>query len=231
MPDEMTSSRVTSIASGRLVFRMDSYLELFGEYEVNKTLGKERTQLQALEKKKLYRPETTGLYTNLGDLDKLRHRLQYVLNRSRSELYVLLDALNDKDNFFKTGSRLNIDDYTFAPGQFIQSTIQSGTPAQLQKITDIWISYVKKIRKAQSGPDLLNILHDISQERPDLLHGSSEYDDLMKAELFEHAQLQVAAIHEAIEDLEKEMTAQIESMDDKRAETSPLYERLINRWL
>ena len=231
MPDEMKSSSVTSIASGRTVSRMNSYLELFGEYEVNKTLGKNQQQVQALDKKKLYKPETTGLYANLGDLDKLRRRLQDVLHRARSELYNKLDILNDKAFFFKSGSRLDIDDYTFAPGQFIQSTIQSGTPAQLQKVTDIWMNYVKKIRKAQAFPDLLNILYDISQERPDLLHGSSEYDDLMKEKLFEHAQLQVAAIHEAIEDLEKEMTAQIESMDDKRAETSPLYERLITRWL
>lgn len=40
-----------------------------------------------------------------------------------------------------------------------------------------------------------------------------------------------AAIHEAIEDLEKEMRAQLDSMDNKGAETSPLYERLITRWL
>ena len=217
MPDEMTSSRVTSIASGRLVFRMDSYLELFGEYEANKALGKNQQQVQALDKKKLYRPETTGLYTNLGDIDKLRHRLQDVLHRARSELYNKLDILNDKEFFFKSGSRLDIDDYKFAPGQFIQTTIQSATYEQLQKVTAIWIRYVNKIRKTLEGPELLNILHDISQDHPGLLHGSAEYDDLMKEKLFEHAQLQVAAIHEAIEDLEKEMTAQIESMDDKRA--------------
>lgn len=229
MPDDMKSDRVTSIASGRSVSRMDSYLELFGEYEVNKALGINQQQVQALDKKKLYRPETTGLYANLGDIDKLRHRLQDVLHRARSELYNKLDILNDKEFFFKSGSRLDIDDYKFAPGQFIQTTIQSATYEQLQKVTAIWIRYANKIRKTLAGPDILNILHDISQDHPGLLHGSAEYDDLMKAKLFEHAQLQVAAIHEAIEDLEKEMTAQIESMDDKRAETAPLYERVLHR--
>jgi len=231
MPDDMKSDRVTSIASGRSVSRMDSYLELFGEYEVNKALGKNQQQVQALDKKKLYRPETTGLYANLGDIDKLRHRLQDVLHRARSELYNKLDILNDKEFFFKSGSRLDIDDYKFAPGQFIHTTIQSATYEQLQKVTAIWIRYVNKIRKTLAGPDILNILYDIGQDHPGLLHGSAEYDDLMKEKLFEHAQLQVAAIHEAIEDLEKEMTAQIESMDDKRAETAPLYERVLMRLL
>jgi hypothetical protein len=157
--------------------------------------------------------------------------LQDVLHRARSELYNKLDILNDKEFFFKSGSRLDIDDYKFAPGQFIQTTIQSATYEQLQKVTAIWIRYVNKIRKAQSGPALLDILRDIGQAHPDLRSGDPKYDDLMKEKLFEHAQLQVAAIHEAIEDLEKEMTAQIESMDDKRAETAPLYERLIRLWL
>lgn len=231
MPDDMKSSRVTSVASGREVSRMDAYLELFGEHEVTKVFSKHDAQVSALQKKSLYRPETMGLYTNLVDLDKLRNRLQYILKRAREQLYRLLDLLNDKDRFFKSGSRLDSDDYNFAPGQFIQGTIQSATPAQLQRVTDIWMSYVKKIRKALQGPQFLEILRDISEEHPGLTQNDPKYSEIFNEKIYHHAQLQVAAIHEAIEDLEKEMTAQIESMDDKGAETSPLYERLITRWL
>ena len=230
MPDEMTSSRVTSIASGRLVFRMDSYLELFGEHEVNKALGKAQTQIQALEKKKLYRPETTGLYANFGDIDILQRRLNNVLDSARSELYRNLDILNDKAYFFKI-NRLDIDDYKLVPGHFIQIAIQSATPEQLQVVDSIWTRYTRKIHKALNGPEILEILKDISDQRPDLKNDDPEWAAVFKEKVYEHAQLQVAAIHEAIEDLEKEMRAQLDSMDNKGAETSPLYERLITRWL
>lgn len=46
--------------------------------------------------------------------------------------------------------------------------------------------------------------------------------------------VRVRSSHDTVEDvdaLESEMTAQIESMDDKGVETSPLYERLMRRWL
>lgn len=231
MPDDMKSSSVESIASGRTVTRLDAYLELFGEYEVNKARGKEHTQIQALEKKKLYKPETLGLYANLGDIDKLQHRLNDVLRRAREELYRNLDILNDKAYFFKTGSSLQIDDYKLAPGRFIQIAIQSATPEQLQTVEAIWTRYTRKIRKATEGPPILEILRDISDQRPDLKNDDPEYAEVFKGKVYEHAQLQVAAIHEAIEDLEKEMRAQLDSMDNKGAETSPLYERLIAHWL
>ncbi|KAF2379336.1 hypothetical protein BSN82_17120, partial [Acinetobacter baylyi] len=146
------------------------------------------------------------------------------------ELCRYLDILNDKAYFFNT-NRLDIDDYKLAPGHFIQIAIQSATPEQLQAVDSIWTRYTRKIRKAMNGPEILEILKDISDQRPDLKNDDPEWAVIFKEKVYEHAQLQVAAIHEAIEDLEKEMRAQLDSMDDKGAETSPLYERVLMRLL
>ena len=229
MPDDMKSSSVKSIASGRTVSRMDAYLELFGEHELNKSLAKNQQQIQALEKKKRYKPDTSGLYASLGDIDKLRARLKHVLARARDELSSAQKLVNDRNEFFKNGGHIDLDDYSSALRRFHQHTIQSATPEQLQQAEAIWLQYVAKVRNLVRGPNYLQMTNDIVNSNP----GASNdvINDLMSDYMHAHAVGQVAQFEQVINALETEMTAQIESMDDKRGETSPLYERLITRWL
>jgi len=85
------------------------------------------------------------------------------------------------------------------------------------------------VRDLVRGPNYLQMTNDIVNSNP----GASNdvINDLMSDYMHAHAGGQVAQFEQAINALETEMTAQIESMDDKSVETSPLYERLITRWL
>jgi hypothetical protein len=196
-----------------------------------KAAGEEQAKIDVLMRKKKTRPETHDLYANVSDLEVLQARLKNVLHVAREELHRLQRLLNDKEMFNRHGNVLIPNEHRLAPGLFIQRAIQSITPDQLQTVESIWTHYVNNIRKAQRGIDILDALTDIFEQRPNLKREDPEYAELLKEKLYEHAQLQITAIHEAIEDLEKEMRAQLDAMDDKGTETSPLYERLITRWL
>ena len=60
---------------------------------------------------------------------------------------------------------------------------------------------------------------------------NDEIDELMKDYIYDHADGQVDELERAIEDLETEMTAYIESMDDKGVDHSSLYEALLTKLL
>lgn len=66
---------------------------------------------------------------------------------------------------------------------------------------------------------------NIMDHRPGV--SNDEMDVLMQDYIHAHAVGQVAELERVIEVLETEMTAQIESMDDKGVEQSSLYEALL----
>jgi len=79
------------------------------------------------------------------------------------------------------------------------------------------------------GPNYLQMTNDIVNSNP----GASNdvINDLMSDYMHAHAAGQVDELERAIEDLETEMTAHIESMDDKGVEQSSLYEALLTKLL
>lgn len=207
----------------------DALRSVFGDVEQHAATRRERTQILTLQQKSTHRPETYGLYANLGDLDLLRNRLQQILTDSRNEINIAQKIVDSEHNFVRKGSRLDVDDYRFGPGHFIQHTIQSATPEQLQQVNAIWDSYTKKIRAALRGPNYLQMLEDIKGNNPDM--SEDEFNKLSVDYLRNFASKQLVALRDAVDTLETEMTAQLESMDDKSVDTTPLYERLIKRWL
>jgi len=228
LPREAQTSSLNS-RSGERMPLADVLRELFGGSERAKADAKEKNQIQALEKKRSQRPTTDDLYANLGDLDKLKGRLKHVLDRARQELRSAQNLVSDRNEFFKHGGHIDLDDYSSALRRFHQHTIQSATLEQLQQAEEIWLQYVAKVRDLVRGPNYLQMTNDIVNSNP----GASNdvINDLMSDYMHAHAGGQVAQFEQAINALETEMTAQIESMDDKSVETSPLYERLITRWL
>ena len=225
--EDQTSS--FSAQSGERMPLADMLRELFGGAERAKAVAKEKMQIQALEKKREQRPTTDDLYANLGDLDKLKARLKQVLSRARLELKDAQNLVSDRNEFFKNGGHINVDDYAALLSRFHQTTIQSATLEQLQQAEAIWTQYVAKVRELARGPNYLQMTNSIVNNNP----GASNdvINDLMSTYMHAHAFDQVTKFRQAIEVLEAEMTAQIESMDDKSVETAPLYERLIDRWM
>ena len=225
--EDQTSS--FSAQSGERMPLADMLRELFGGAERAKAVAKEKMQIQALEKKREQRPTTDDLYANLGDLDKLKARLKQVLSRARLELKDAQNLVSDRNEFFKNGGHINVDDYAALLSRFHQTTIQSATLEQLQQAEAIWTQYVAKVRELARGPNYLQMTNSIVNNNP----GASNdvINDLMSTYMHAHAFDQVTKFRQAIEVLEAEMTAQIESMDDKSVETAPLYERLIDRWV
>ena len=225
--EDQTSS--FSAQSGERMPLADMLRELFGGAERAKAVAKEQDQIQTLEKKRSQRPTTDDLYANLGDLDKLKERLKQVLVRARQELRSAQKIVRDRATFFESGSRLNIDDYVSALGRFNRNTIQSATPEQLQRVEAIWTKFVITLRAASSGPNYLQMTKDITGRHPGA--SNDEIDELMKDYIYDHADGQVDELERAIEDLETEMTAYIESMDDKGVDQSSLYEVLLTKLL
>ena len=229
LPREVQTSPFFNHPDGARMSRVDMLRDIFGEAERLKADAKEQDKAQTLEKKKGQRPTTDDLYANLGDLDKLKGRLKHVLDRARQELRSAQNLVSDRNEFFKHGGHIDLDDYSSALRRFHQHTIQSATLEQLQQAEEIWLQYVAKVRDLVRGPNYLQMTNDIVNSNP----GASNdvINDLMSDYMHEHANSQVAQFEQVINALETEMTAQIESMDDKSVETSPLYERLITRWL
>jgi len=228
LPREAQTSSLNS-RSGERMPLADVLRELFGGSERAKADAKEQNQAQTLEKKRSQRPTTDDLYANLGDLDKLKGRLKHVLDRARQELRSAQNLVSDRNEFFKHGGHIDLDDYSSALRRFHQHTIQSATLEQLQKVEAIWLQYVAKVRDLVRGPNYLQMTNDIVNSNP----GASNdvINDLMSDYMHAHAGGQVDELERAIGDLETEMTAHIESMDDKGVEQSSLYERLITRLL
>ena len=225
--EDQTSS--FSAQSGERMPLADMLRELFGETERLKAVAKEQNQIQVLNKKRTQRPITDDLYANLGDLDKLKARLKQVLIRARQELRSAQKIVRNRATFFESGSRLDIDDYVSALGRFNRNTIQSATPEQLQRVEAIWTRFVITLRAASSGPNYLQMTKDITGRHPGA--SNDEIDELMKDYIYDHADGQVDELERAIEDLETEMTAYIESMDDKGVDQSSLYEALLTKLL
>jgi len=228
LPREAQTSSLNS-RSGERMPLADVLRELFGETERAKADAKEKNQAQTLEKKRIQRPTTDDLYANLGDLDKLKARLKQVLVRARQELRDAQKLVRDRSKFFEGGTRLDLDDYVSALGRFNRTTIQSATPEQLQQAEAIWTSFVITLRAASSGPNYLQMTKDINARHPGA--SNDEIDELMKDYIHAHAAGQVDELERAIEDLETEMTAHIESMDDGGVEQSSLYEALLTKLL
>jgi len=202
-------------------------------YSIEKRRSQEQDEaerLKVIDKKNLRRPETSGLKANLGGVGDLLDRLQSIVSEAMSEISIYKDIIGDNpEKFNENDGYLKIEFDAFTRSEFVPGWDTSIPAEQRQQAELINRKYKKAISKA--AEDGLSELYDKLGEirRSDAPNADRLRES--KRIKYEFAKSQIMKLSAAVSEFQSEMSAYLDSIDDKSVEQTPLYEALLVRLL
>ena len=190
----------------------------------------EAERLKVIDKKNLRRPEVRDLKANLGGVGDLLDLLQSIVSEAMSEISVYKEIVGDNpEKFNQNDGYLKIDFDAFVRSEFVPNWDMLFPAEQRQQVELINRKYKKAISNAAEGglSELYDKLGEIRRSdapNADRLRESKRIK-------YDFAKLQIMKLSAAVSEFQSEMSAYLNSIDDKSVEQMPLYESLLVKLL